>query len=103
MRDRHKSHFGNGAKPAETVEFSALSLGQSEPQHCPHREMHESPLGAPMNIADVAALLGCSAWTIRQKYLPQGLPHVRASATGKFIFFREQVIAWVLKRQGKGG
>jgi hypothetical protein len=63
----------------------------------------EEPLGEPMNISQVAALLGCSAWTVRQRYLPQGLPHVRASAGGKFIFFREQVIAWILKRQEKGG
>jgi hypothetical protein len=85
------------------MEFSELSLGQSEPQHCPHRETHESSLGAPMNIADVAALLGCSAWTVRQKYLPLGLPHLRTGSVGKFVFFRKQVIDWVLKRQMKGG
>jgi hypothetical protein len=48
-------------------------------------------------------LLGCSVWTVRQKYLPQGLPHLRASAAGKFVFFRKQIVNWILKRQGKGG
>jgi hypothetical protein len=56
-----------------------------------------------MDIEDVAALLGCSPWTVRQKYLPEGLPHLRASAGGKFVFFREQVTLWILERQTKGG
>jgi hypothetical protein len=60
-------------------------------------------LGQPLNIAQAAALLGCSAWTVRQRYLPQGLPHLRASARGKFVFFREQLLDWILKRQMKGG
>jgi hypothetical protein len=34
-------------------------------------------LGAPMDIAEVAALLGCSEWTVRQRYMPRGLPHLR--------------------------
>ncbi len=63
-------------------------------------------LGNPMTIDDVAALLGCSPWTVRQRYLRQGLPHLRACASGKLVFFREQVISWILKRQQqrqKGG
>jgi hypothetical protein len=63
-------------------------------------------LGDPMTIDEVAALLGCSAWTVRQRYLRQGLPHLQASARGKLVFFREQIIAWVEKRQQqrqKGG
>ena len=63
-------------------------------------------LGDPMTIQEVAALLGCSPWTVRQRYLRQGLPHLRACASGKLVFFREQVIGWILKRQQqrqKGG
>jgi hypothetical protein len=63
-------------------------------------------LGDPMTIEEVAAFLGCSAWTVRQRYLPQGIPHLRACASGKLVFFREQVIGWILKRQQqrqKGG
>lgn len=60
-------------------------------------------LGEPLDIAQVAGLLGCSVWTVRQKYIPQGLPHLRTGNTGKFVFFREQVIDWILKRQRKGG
>ena len=72
-----------------------------DPRPCAHG--HDTSLGEPMNIAEVAEVLGCSMWTVRQKYLPQGLPHVRASAVGKIVFFREQVIDWILKRQQKKG
>jgi hypothetical protein len=72
-----------------------------DPLPCAH--VHDPSLGEPMNIAEVAELLGCSMWTVRQKYLPQGMPHVRASAVGKIVFFREQVIDWIVKRQQKKG
>ena len=57
-------------------------------------------LGESLTIAEVAALLGCSVWTVRQKYLPQGLPYLRATTTGKLVFFRAQIIRWILERQG---
>jgi hypothetical protein len=76
-------------------------LLQLSPQHYPHS--HNSLLGEPLGIAEVAKLLGCSPWTVRQKYLPQGLPHMRASSAGKIVFFRGQVIDWILKRQHKRG
>jgi len=102
------------ANPAETLEFGSSGLGQRNPQHCPHpadsvtppaARPLSSPLGAPMNIAEVAALLGCSAWTVRQRYMRQGLPCLRASATGKLVFFEKQVIDWIQRRQQlkKGG
>jgi Helix-turn-helix domain len=60
-------------------------------------------LGDPMTIEEVAGLLGCSPWTVRQRYLRQGLPHLQARPRGKLVFFREQVIAWTLKRQRQKG
>lgn len=98
---RHRSRFGSVRKAAAALKFSEVGLGQSDPRHCPYPELPEFPLGVPMDIEDVAQLLGCSVWTVRQKYLPQGLPHVRASLAGKFVFFREQVLDWILKRQRK--
>ena len=56
-------------------------------------------LGEPLAIADVARILGCSAWTVRQRYLPLGLPHFRIGRTGKLTFYRNQVVAWVLENQ----
>jgi excisionase family DNA binding protein len=79
-------------------------LAQLGQQH--YRDSHNSLLGVPLDIAEVAKLLGCSPWTVRQKYLRQGLPHIRTCVGGRFVFFREQVIAWILKRQQiqqKGG
>jgi hypothetical protein len=108
VTDRHESHFETGEKPAESLGFSRDCRGHSYPRHCPHPDdapesVNGSPLGEPMMIDDVATLLGCSTWTIRQKYLPEGLPYLRASATGKFIFFRGQIVNWILERQEKGG
>ena len=108
VTNRHTSRFGKRATDAESLEFSRGKRGQSCPQHCPHQdEAATSPddlaLGGPLDIEDVATLLGCSVWTVRQRYLPGGLPHIRASERGRFIFFREQIIDWILERQRKGG
>jgi hypothetical protein len=103
VADRHKSRFGNDTNFAETLGIPAVPFGQSYPRHYPHPGPTPLPLGESMNIEDVAMLLGCSVWTVRQRYLPEGLPHIRASARGRFVFFREQVIAWILRRQTKGG
>ncbi len=46
-------------------------------------------LGEPLNINRVAALLGCSAWTVRQRYLPSGIPHFRIAKTGKLMFLSQ--------------
>jgi len=97
-------------KPTESLGLSALCLGQMNPQHCPHPKETVSPspvrsqlLGQPLTIEEVAALLGCSPWTVRQRYLRQGLPYLQARTRGKLVFFREQVIAWTLKRQRQKG
>src|SRR5437867_3601244 len=103
VADRHKSHLSDGANLAQSLVVRERRLGQSDPRHCPHEESAGSLLGEPLAIEEVAEILGCSVWTVRQKYLPKGLPHLRASATGKFVFFREQVIDWILQQQQKGG
>jgi hypothetical protein len=59
-------------------------------------------LGEPLAIADVARLLGCSAWTVRQRYLPSGLPHFRIGKSGKITFYRNQVVRWILENQTTG-
>lgn len=101
VTDRHKSHFAYRANPAETLGIFENDLGQSYPRHYPYPEVTRFPLGEPMDIEDAAALLGCSPWTVRQKYLPAGLPHIRASRHGRITFFREQVVHWILEQQRK--
>ncbi len=62
-------------------------------------------LGEPLTIAEVARLIGCSVWTVRQRYLPSGLPYLRIGKTGKLMFYRNQVVRWIFEKQNqsKGG
>jgi hypothetical protein len=80
--------------------FLRPSCLEESPTHGLFQPSSES-LGDALNIDEVAAIFGCSAWTIRQKYVKQGLPCLRTSATGKFLFFRRQVLDWILKQQRK--
>ena len=97
------------ANAAETLEFNEIGLGQRNPQHCPHPEGEPedraaNSLGDPMTIRDVARVFGCSEWTVRQRFLPAGLPHFRLSRSGKLLFFHNQIVRWVLaKQRQKGG
>ena len=65
--------------------------------------MPETSLGEPIDIKQTARLLGCSPWTVKQRHIPKGLPHFRAAASGKLVFYTNQVVAWVLSQQKKGG
>jgi len=65
--------------------------------------LRSHPLGEPLTIDEVANLLGCSPWTVRQRYLRQGIPYLQARPRGKIVFFREQVVAWIQKRQRQKG
>jgi hypothetical protein len=56
-------------------------------------------LGPPMDIGAVAWLIGCSPWTVRQTLIPRGLPHFRSGASGRLIFYRDQVVRWILTKQ----
>ena len=104
----HKSGFKPGAKAKQLLGFESPSLGQSYPQRYPHPEdattgAFTEPLGAPLSIQEVAGVIGCSQWTVRQRYLPAGLPHHRLTPNGKLIFYKNQIIRWLLARQQKGG
>ncbi len=58
------------------------------------------PLGIPLNITEVARMIGCSPWTVRQTLIPRGLPHFRFTANGRLVFYREQVVRWIENQQG---
>jgi hypothetical protein len=99
--DRQRmSDFVLNGKSAPTKAILRGDPGQCCPGHDPGVP---GPLGDPIPIRAVARMLGCSPWTVRQKYLPQGLPHFRSGPQGKLVFFRDQVIRWVLERQQRGG
>jgi len=92
-------------------DFLALGpepLGQccphSCPEHCPQSDGASEPaLGEPLSVRQVAALIGVSAWTVRHRYVALGLPHFRTRRHGKLIFYKSQVIHWLLNEQQKGG
>ena len=98
--ERYKAGNAHDAHAAETFNVSRVPSGQSCPHHYPHPE---DALGEPLTIRDVARLLGCSDWTVRHAYLPKGLPHLRSGPMGKLVFFRNQVVLWILQHQRKGG
>jgi len=99
-RQRRMSGFVDQGNVAEMLKLSPPSYGQNYPQHYPQPA---EQLGLPLSVQDVAAMIGCSVWTVRQRYLQQGLPHLRSGPLGKLIFFRDQVIRWILERQQRGG
>jgi hypothetical protein len=41
-------------------------------------------------------------WTVRQRYLPSGLPYFRFGKTGKITFYRNQIVQWILENQISG-
>jgi len=66
--------------------------------------MPETTLGRPLSIRETAKIIGCSAWTIRQKYVPKGIPCLRSGPSGRLTFFENQVVAWIItQQQPKGG
>jgi len=84
---------------------------QYSPPHCPPpsdspvRELAASSnkLGPPLSIGTVAAMLGCSPWTVRQALIPRGLPHFRFAASGKLVFYTHQIERWIESQQFEGG
>jgi len=60
---------------------------------------NELTLGEPMTIREVASLIGCSPWSVRQTLLRQGLPYWRSGPSGKLVFYHNQVVRWLLRQQ----
>jgi hypothetical protein len=97
---QRESRFGDNEKSLESLGISADRPGQSYPRRYPHPD---ETLGEPLTIRETAELIGCSEWTVRHQHIPKGLPHFRSGPTGKLLFYRKQVVAWILQQQRKGG
>jgi hypothetical protein len=103
---RKNAHVGFSSD-AEVVERTSVSLVSPRaelPEAVPEGEatgnaVMDDVLGEPLSIREVAQLIGCSVWTVRQQCLRQGLPHFRVSRTGRLIFYRNQVIRWLIHNQ----
>ncbi len=87
-------------------------LGQHCPKHCPTQPESNSGdprpsgaaarLGAPLNIRQVAELIGCSPWSVRNTWIPRGLPFFRSGASSRLLFYTEQIVRWI-ENQQRGG
>ena len=109
-----KARWPGAAKPAHLRPFSAITGGQHCPPHCPlpgrpfpgqqmpFLESVGARLGPPLTISEAARLIGCSPWTVRQTLIPRGLPHFRFKASGRLVFYRDQIIRWI-ENQQQGG
>jgi hypothetical protein len=92
---------------AEMLDFSRLfdvapraELPEALPDTKGAADASRQPLlDVPLTIREVAELIGCSVWTVRQRCIPQGLPYFRASPTGKLIFYRNRVNSWLIEKQ----
>lgn len=82
--------------PQRTVRvFAPLSLGSKENYGPARREP-----GKPLDIGQLAQIIGCSAWTVRQTLIPRGLTHFRFKPRGRLIFYEDQISGWIEKKQG---
>jgi hypothetical protein len=83
----------SAAKVNETLECTRFAKRDF------YGERAEDPLGEPMTIGEVARLFRCSIWTVRQRHLPSGLPYFQIGNSGKLLFYRKQVVHWILENQ----
>lgn len=108
---RYMSGLPWSSNPLALQAFSQPSLAESPARHSAKpegqilrpSEPNRETLGEPLSIRKTAELIGCSPWTVRQTHLPNGLPCFRSRPSGKLIFYRDQVVAWILREQQKGG
>ena len=83
-------------KRREPLVLGAISPGHHYPGQYPDSK---NELGEPLGIREVAQLIGCSVWSVRQRQIPAGLPHFRTGPSGRLIFYQDQVVRWILKNQ----
>lgn len=108
---RQKSGLRLDPNRLDLLGLSRTSLAENWAMHSASPEGHirngvksgTGLLGAPLTIRQVAELIGCSPWTVRQTHVPNGLPYFRSGPNSKLIFYRDQVITWILSQQEKGG
>lgn len=87
------SDLGHSARPSDRSN-ARPSAREETPE-----DSELSPLGEPLNIRQVAALIGCSVWSVRQTLIDRGLPCFRSRPSGRLIFYRDQVVRWILDNQ----
>ena len=103
-----KSGFDDSTMSNDIKDFRAQDPGQNCPQDYPQGNegsggVSDTALGDPLDIQEVAQLIGCSSWTVRHRHMQAGLPYFRTASSGKLIFYRNQVTRWLLSMQQQKG
>ena len=99
-RKPRESGLAGGPKFKPSLGFAPISLGPSGPHFGPQRSPNVHLLGTPLSIREAARIIGCSPWTVRQRLVPMGLPCFRSGASGKMIFYHDQVVRWIESQEG---
>jgi len=58
-------------------------------------------LGEPLDIGQIAALTGCSPWTVRLDAHAERASPFRFSASGRLTFYKNQVTSWIVSGSKK--
>ena len=96
-------------KPAVFRGLRPIALENHLPTHFPPPVARNGPetghsgppaMGEPVGIQVAARLIGLSPWSIRHRLIPLGLPYFRSGASGKLIFYTDQLLRWIQQHQG---
>jgi len=97
-----------GGLKMKSIQANAFNVNDSRIEYRPisspshqTRTQSDKAMGNPLDIRQVAQLIGCSTWTVRQTLIPRGLPHLRFSPHGRLTFYTVQVIIWIETEQAK--
>lgn len=101
-RDNIGEHAGFDTLPIGSAAYPNAYPAAAGRQVPEQRGTSPTSLGQPLGIREVSRLIGLSVWSLRNRLIPQGLPHFRSGPSGRLVFYRNQVIRWV-ERQQKGG
>jgi len=90
------------AFPQLEIAHRSVAFGQHDGLGALKEFSSDNPLGPPIDLRQVAKLVGCSPWTVRQRLIPIGMPYFRSGASGKLIFYTHQIVMWIQRQQQRG-
>jgi hypothetical protein len=97
----HRWPMARPRQPGPVMREPGAVLGPPGADSGPlHGKLGAAEFGPPLSIRQVAALIGCSPWTVRQTLIPRGLPYFRFAASGRLIFYTNQIVGWIENQQG---
>src|SRR5262249_49553021 len=73
----------------------------ANPEYSESRSVKHVDLGEPLDIGQIAALTGCSPWTVRLDAHAERASPFRFSASGRLTFYKNQVTSWIVSGSKK--